>query len=74
MRQNNGILVYGHLEAKGREDAPINFTDFRNDLVGGDANGDGDETSPEIGWWRSISLLNEEQREFPLLCHWLSGS
>ncbi len=64
MRQNNRILVYGHLEAKGREDAPINLTDFRNDLVGGDANGDGDETSPEIGWWRSISLLNEGSASF----------
>jgi hypothetical protein len=63
-RQNNRIIVYGHLEAKGREDAPINFTDFRNDLVGGDANRDVDETLPEVGWWRSISLLNEGTASF----------
>ena len=35
LRQNNRIPSYGHLEAAGQESAPIYFTDFRNDLVGG---------------------------------------
>ncbi|PIJ61264.1 right-handed parallel beta-helix repeat-containing protein [Mesotoga sp. H07.pep.5.3] len=64
LRQNNRILVYGHLEAAGQESAPIYFTDFRNDLVGGDANRDGEATVPASGWWRSISLLTEGTANF----------
>ncbi len=58
LRQNNRILVNGHLQAIGSEEKPIYFTDWRDDSVGGDANRDGTETMPEAGWWRSISLLN----------------
>ncbi|MDI9367610.1 MAG: right-handed parallel beta-helix repeat-containing protein, partial [Thermotogota bacterium] len=64
LRQNNRIIVYGHLEAVGQESAPIYFTDFRNDLVGGDANRDGEATVPASGWWRSISLLTEGTANF----------
>ncbi|PZC51814.1 MULTISPECIES: right-handed parallel beta-helix repeat-containing protein [unclassified Mesotoga] len=64
LKQNNRILVYGHLEAAGQDSAPIYFTDFRNDLVGGDANRDGEDTSPASGWWRSINLLTEGTANF----------
>jgi RHS repeat-associated protein len=56
--QNNGLTVDGVLAASGTGEAPIHFTDWRDDTLGGDANKDGDDTDPAPGGWRGIQVRN----------------
>jgi parallel beta-helix repeat protein len=59
--QNGGYLhVYGTLLAVGGTAAIDNiyFTDYRDDVWGGDTNGDGIATGPAVNWWYGINFFS----------------
>ncbi len=53
-RDNCGLLVGGNLHAVGTVGQKIYFTSWRDDSAGGDTNGDGGNSTPSPGNWKSI--------------------
>uniref|UniRef100_UPI0013EA48BD right-handed parallel beta-helix repeat-containing protein n=1 Tax=Candidatus Chloroploca sp. Khr17 TaxID=2496869 RepID=UPI0013EA48BD len=54
--QYRALWVDGLLRAEGTAGAPIYFTDWRDDAIGGDANKDGAASGPTANWWRWINV------------------
>ena len=50
------FLVYGTIAVNGTEANSVVLTSLKDDVYGGDTNGDGDTTSPEPGDWEGICL------------------
>src|SRR5205085_874025 len=50
------LFVKGTLDAQGTAAAPITFTEFRDDLAGGDTNNNGTTTGPDRGNWGQVRL------------------
>jgi lipopolysaccharide export system protein LptA len=54
--QNTGLYVSGILNAVGAPGSRVYFTDYRDDTVGGDINGDDPEQNPGADWWIGITV------------------
>jgi hypothetical protein len=53
---DQSVHVDGALDVEGSEGRPVILTDYRDDSVGGDSNGDGAASSPAPNWWRGVTL------------------
>jgi hypothetical protein len=52
------MSVNGTLNADGTAANPVIFTSYRDDLIGGDTNGDSNSTQPQPGDWGGIQITN----------------
>ncbi|NBD38449.1 MAG: hypothetical protein GVY10_07770 [Verrucomicrobia bacterium] len=57
------LHVAGTLHARGTSSAPIHFTDYRDDTVGGDTNNNDDTDAPFAGYWGAVNLYDEGSAE-----------
>jgi len=61
---SGNIIVYGNLIAKGTPEKKIYITSLRDDSIGGDTNGDGENTIPAPKNWNAIFLENGSKADF----------
>jgi hypothetical protein len=50
------LTIDGALQVQGTTDSPVYFTSIRDDVVGGDTNGDGGASTPSWNNWRGIEF------------------
>lgn len=62
------LFVDGTLIAGGSAEAPIFWTHWEDDTVGGDANRDGSDSAPEASWWQGISVRDNADASLDY-CH-----
>ncbi|MEM7133767.1 MAG: right-handed parallel beta-helix repeat-containing protein [Chloroflexota bacterium] len=60
VKLDDSIDVRGQLELQGTENNPVVFTSHKDDSYGGDTNGDGDDSAPNIGDWSQIIFWNTD--------------
>jgi hypothetical protein len=63
------IFVYGTLRVLGSEANPVYLTSIRDDSIGGDTNGDGDATSPDLSDWYGIQFAGASGNPDSLVDH-----
>ena len=51
------LTVNGTLNAQGTRAQPIVFTSIKDDEHGGDTNGDGENSLPDMGDWKNIAII-----------------
>jgi parallel beta-helix repeat protein len=54
----SAITVYGILDIQGTDTEPVIFTSYLDDDYGGDTNGDGSASSPNVENWGYIQIRN----------------
>ena len=70
---STGTSPNGNIIACGTASEPIIFTSVKDDTQGGDSNGDGNLTSPQLNDWHSIELGNLTETDVFQYCKFYYG-